>query len=46
MRAEKRSESWNEEVGRAVVKREELLRNNFKEEIRLPMTDAGHREWL
>ena len=27
-------------------KREELLRNGFREEIGLPMTDTGHREWL
>ena len=27
-------------------KREELLRNGFREEIELPMTDTGHREWL
>ena len=27
-------------------KREELLRNGFREEIVLPMTDTGHREWL
>ena len=27
-------------------KREELLRNSFRGEIRLPMTDKGHREWL
>ena len=27
-------------------KREELLRNGFRAEIGLPMTDAGHREWL
>ena len=27
-------------------KREELLRNGFREEIRLPMTDTGHRKWL
>ena len=27
-------------------KREELLRNGFREEIWLPMTDTGHREWL
>ena len=25
-------------------KREELLRNGFREEIGLPMTDTGHRE--
>ena len=42
----KGSEWWNEEVGRAVAKREELLRNGFREEIGLPMTDTGHREWL
>ena len=27
-------------------KREELLRNGFREEIGLPITDTGHREWL
>ena len=27
-------------------KREELLRNGFREEIGLPMTDTGRREWL
>ena len=27
-------------------KREELLRNGFRGEIGLPMTDTGHREWL
>ena len=27
-------------------KREELLRIDFREEIGLPMTDTGHREWL
>ena len=27
-------------------KKEELLRNGFREEIGLPMTDTGHREWL
>ena len=27
-------------------KREELLRNSFREEIGSPMTDTGHREWL
>ena len=26
-------------------KREELLRNGFREEIVLPMTDTRHREW-
>ena len=37
---------WNEEVGRAVAKREELLRNFFREETGLPITDIEHREWL
>ena len=32
-------------VGRQ-PKREELLRNGFREEIGLPITDTGHREWL
>ena len=32
-------------VGRS-PKREELLRNGFREEIGLPMTDTKHREWL
>ena len=27
-------------------KREELLRNGFREEIGLPKTDTRHREWL
>ena len=27
-------------------KREMLLWNGFREEIGLPMTDTGHREWL
>ena len=27
-------------------KREELLRNGVRDEIGLPMTDTGHREWL
>ena len=27
-------------------KREERLRNGYTEEIGLPMTDAGDREWL
>ena len=27
-------------------KTEELLRNGFREEIGLPMTDTGHSEWL
>ena len=27
-------------------KREELLRNCFREETWLPMTDTGRREWL
>ena len=27
-------------------KREKLLRNGFREEIGLSMTDTGHREWL
>ena len=26
--------------------RQELLRNGIREEIGLPMTDTGHREWL
>ena len=32
-------------VGRC-PKREEFFRNGFREEIGLPMTDTGHREWL
>ena len=28
------------------LKREELLGNGFREEIWLPVTDTGHREWL
>ena len=27
-------------------KREEHFRNGYREEIKLPMTDTGHREWL
>ena len=27
-------------------KREKLLRNGFREEKGLPVTDTGHREWL
>ena len=41
----KGSEWWNE-VGRAVAEKRELLRNGFREEIGLPMTFTGHREWL
>ena len=37
------SEWWNEDVSRAVA---EKTRNDFREEIGLPMTDTGHREWL
>ena len=40
----KRSEWWNEEVSRAMAEKEELLRNAFREEIGLPMTDTEHRE--
>ena len=36
----------NEEVGRAVPKREALLRNGFRGETGLPVTDTGHRDWL
>ena len=32
-------------VGRS-SQREELFRNGFREEIGLPMTNTGHREWL
>ena len=42
----KGSEWWNEEVGGPVAKREELLRNGFREKIGLPMTGTGHGEWL
>ena len=42
----KGSEWWNEEVGRAVAGKRRALRNGFREEIGLPMTDTGHREWL
>ena len=38
----KNGSQWWNEVGRG----EELLRNGFREEIGLPMTDTGHREWL
>ena len=39
----KGGERWNEEVGRVVAEREELLRNGHSEEIGLSMTDTGHR---
>ena len=42
----KGSEWWNEEVGRAVAEKRRALENGFREEIGLPMTDTGHREWL
>ena len=43
----KGSELWNEEVGIGRwPEREELLGKSFREEIGLPMTDTGHREWL
>ena len=42
----KGSEWWNEEVVGRWPKREELLRNGFREEIGLLMTDTGHREGL
>ena len=42
----KGSEWWNEEVGKGVAEREELLSNGFRAEIGLPMTDTGHRERL
>ena len=29
-----------------LAKREERLRNGYREEIGLPMTDIGHSEWL
>ena len=35
----------NKWVGRW-LKREELLRNGFRGEIALPMTDTGHRECM
>ena len=35
---------WNEEVCKA--KREEPLKNGYREEIGYPMTGTGHREWL
>ena len=38
----KRSEWWNEEVGRAVAEK----RRAFEEEMKLPMTDNGQRNWL
>ena len=45
-RAEKKgSECWNEEVGRAMAEKRRALRNGFREEIELPMTDTGYREW-
>ena len=43
--SEERGGNGGMKKGRAVAKREELLRNGFREEIGLPMTDTGHREW-
>ena len=40
------SEWWKEEVGWRWPKREELLRNCYREEMWLPIIDTGHREWL
>ena len=40
------SEWWNEEVGRTVTEKRRVLRNSFREEIGLPMTDTRHREKL
>ena len=37
-------EWWHEVVSE--LKREVLLRNGFRKEICLRMTDTGHREWL
>ena len=45
MQRRKRSEWWNEEVGRSVAEKEELLRNCFREETGLPMKDTGRREF-
>ena len=45
-RRRKGSEWWNEEVGRRWPKRKELLRNGFREEMGLNLTDTGHRGWL
>ena len=42
----KGSEWWNKEVGGAVAEKRKVLRNGFTEEIGLPMTDTGRREWL
>ena len=42
----KGSEWWNEEVGRALAEKEELLRNGFRKEIGLPITDTRNIEWL
>ena len=39
----KRSEWWNKKVGGWWPKREELLRNGYREEIGMPMTDTKHR---
>ena len=39
-------EWWNEKLVGRWPKREELLRNGFREKIGLPMTDPEHREWL
>ena len=42
----KGSEGGMNKLVRRWPKREELLRNGFRGEIGLPMTDTGHREWL
>ena len=42
----KGSEWWNEEVGRAVAEMRRAFGNGSREEIGLPMTDTGRREWL
>ena len=41
----KGSEWWNE-VGRAVAEKRRAFQECFREEIGLPMTNTGHREWL
>ena len=41
----KGSEWWNEELGGAVAENKRSFRNGYREEMWLPMTDTGHREW-
>ena len=46
LRPPRKGGKWRNEVGMAWAKRGELLRNGFRREIGLPMTDTGHRGWL